>query len=91
VEDAAEVVQADVDALVLDQLEQAVALEREPDEAVDGIAEDRPEDGDDREDEDVRGRAGGEPAPGEPPPRPRGRGGGRERVLAPAQESPTTR
>jgi hypothetical protein len=91
VQDAPEVVQPDVDAVVLEQFEQLVALQRQPDEVVDRVAEDRGKYGDDRQDEQVRRGAVGQPLPAEPPPRPGGRGGGCERGLAPAQESPRTR
>jgi len=47
-EDGAEVVEPDVLAVVLNELEQAVPLERELDEVVDRVAEDRREDEDDR-------------------------------------------
>jgi hypothetical protein len=86
--DAAEVVEADVLAVVLDELEQPVLLERELDEVVDRVAEDRREDEDDRQKKEVRDRpAGDAPAGPPPPPRPCGGGGGGERGgLAPAQE-----
>jgi hypothetical protein len=77
VEDAGEVVQPDVRPVVQDELVEAVLLEREPDEVVDRVAEDRREDDDDRQDEQVRDGAAGESAASEPPPPRRGgRGGG---------------
>ncbi len=90
-EDAAEVREPDVDAVVRDELEQPVTLEREPNEVVDRVAEDRPDYRDDREDEEERNRSTREAAARQPPPRPDGRGGGSERGVAPAQERPTTR
>jgi len=48
VEDAAEVVEPDVDAVVPNQFEETEALERDPDEVVDRVREDRPEYEDDR-------------------------------------------
>jgi hypothetical protein len=48
VEDGAVVVQADRDAVVADQLRQTVPLQRESDEVVERIAEDRPDRRDDR-------------------------------------------
>ena len=47
-------VQADGVALVRDQLGEPVLLEREPDEAVERVPEDRREDDDHREDQEVR-------------------------------------
>jgi len=48
-EDAAKVFEPDVLTVVLDELEKAVPLERELDEVVDRVAEDRRQDEDDRE------------------------------------------
>jgi len=48
VEDAAEVAEPDVDAVVPNQLEEAEALQRDPNEVVDRVSEDRPEYEDDR-------------------------------------------
>jgi hypothetical protein len=48
VQDAAVVGQPDVLAGAVDQLEQLKALERDPDEVVDRVREDRAEDQDDR-------------------------------------------
>jgi hypothetical protein len=92
-EDGAEVVEPDVLAVLLDKLEQAVLLERELDEVVDRVAENRRQDEDDRQNEEVWDRpAGDTPAGQPPPPRPCGRGGGGERGgLAPAQERSTAR
>jgi hypothetical protein len=47
-EDGAEVVEPDVLPVVLNELEQPVLLERELDEVVDRVAEDRRQDEDDR-------------------------------------------
>jgi hypothetical protein len=92
-EDAAEVVEPDVLAGVLDELEEPVLLERELDEVVDRVAEDRRENEDDRQKKEVRDRPAGDAPTGQPPPpRPCGRGGGGERSgLAPAQERSTAR
>jgi len=56
-------VQTDVDAVVLNELEQPVALERQADEVVDRVPDDRAEDGDDREDQPVRSRPTPDTAP----------------------------
>jgi hypothetical protein len=48
VEHAAEVLEPDVYALMRDELRKPVLLEREPDEDVDRVAEDRRQRGDDR-------------------------------------------
>jgi len=75
VEDEAEVVEADVDAVVLDQLGEFVALERDPDEPVDRVGEDRGQNRDDRKDEEIGDRPAPNPAPGKrAPPRPPGGG-----------------
>ena len=50
------VVEADPDALALDQLGQPVLLERERDELVERVAEDRRDHDDDRQDQQVRNR-----------------------------------
>jgi hypothetical protein len=94
VEDAAVVVQPDADPVVLQQLEQPVLLEREPDEVVDRIAEDRPDDEDDRGEEEIRnGRAPDASAGDAPPPRPPGgvRGGGSQRGGKPFAQGATSR
>jgi len=91
-EDGAEVVEPDVLALLVNELEQPVFLERELDEEVDRVAEDRRQDEDDRQNEEVRDRPAGDTPADRPPPRPCDRGGGCERGgLAPAQERPTAR
>jgi hypothetical protein len=91
--DAAEVVEPDVLAVVLDELEQPVLLERELDQVVDRVAEDRREDEDDRQKKEVRNRSAGDAPAGQPPPRPcgGGGGGGERGGLAPAQERLTAR
>jgi hypothetical protein len=48
VEDAAEVAEPDVDAVMPNQLKEAEALKRDPDEVVDRVGEDGPEYEDDR-------------------------------------------
>ena len=60
VEDEREVVETDPLALALDQLEEAVLLERELDEVVERIGEDRPDDDDCRQQQPVRGRGTGD-------------------------------
>ena len=60
VQDRPEVREPDADALVPDQLEQAVLLEREPDEEVERVPEDQPDRDDDRRDQRVRD---GDPSP----------------------------
>ena len=90
VEDAAEVLQPDVGAGAVDQLEEAEPLERDPDEVVDRVGQDRPEHEDDRCDEEVRHRAAGDPAPAErTPPRPPdgGLGGGSQRGGGPIRSA----
>src|SRR5205085_4435513 len=74
VEHGAEVVQADPLTLVPDQLEEAVMLEREPDEEVERVGEDRADHGDRRREEQV---GPGEPGDGKttPPERECGSGG----------------
>jgi hypothetical protein len=80
VQDAAVVVQADGNPVVLQQLEQPVLLEREPDEVVDRIAEDRPDDEDDRREQEIRNGSARDPSAAETPPgRDCCRGGGSER------------
>jgi hypothetical protein len=79
VKDAAEVAEPDVGADAGCQVEKREVLERDPDEVVDRVGEDRREYEDDRCDEEIRNRAVGDPAPDErSPPRPRvgGLGGG---------------
>ncbi len=82
VENAAEVGQPDVRAGAVDEREQVEVLERDPDEVVDRIGQNRPEDEDDRRNEEVGDRAAEDPAPDErTPPRPPygGLGGGSQR------------
>jgi adenylate kinase len=62
--DCPEVVEPDVLAVVLNELEQAVLLEREPDEVVDRVPEDRRQDEDDGQNEEVRNRPAGDAAAG---------------------------
>ena len=83
VQDRAVVGEADRLALVLDQLEQPVLLEREPDEAVDRVAEHRADRHEHREDQPVGNRGAERAAPrrSATPPRPRGRGLGGDRYL----------
>jgi hypothetical protein len=92
VQGRAEVLQPDVLPVVLQKGKQVVLLQREPNEVVDRVAEDRPDDGDDGQDEQVRDAPAGDAAAREaPPPRCPGgdRGGGVERGgTAPAQELP---
>jgi hypothetical protein len=59
-EDAAEVVEPDVLAVVMNELEQPVPLERELDEVVDRVAKDRRQNEDDRQKEEVRDRPAGD-------------------------------
>ena len=75
-EDAGVVVDPDPAALVADQLEQAVLLEREDDDLVERVAEHERDHEQRRRDEHVRDAAGGYPPAQTPPPEPCGRGGG---------------
>src|SRR5205823_3454675 len=87
VEDAREVRPPDADALVRDQLREPVLLEREPEELVERVPEDRRKHGEHREDQEVRDRAATGSSPRErAPPRPRdGLGGGSHAGGLPAQ------
>ena len=78
-EDRGEVVQPDPLALVGDQLEEPVVLEREPAEEVDRVAEDRDDHDHGGQDQRIRDRGLGELRPPEtamPPERPWGCSGG---------------
>jgi hypothetical protein len=63
VEDRAEVGEPDIDAVMPDELGEPIALERDPDEAVDRIGEDRAEDDYDRGYEQIGSRAAANPFP----------------------------
>ena len=79
VQDGAVVREPDVDALVPDQLEEPVALQRELDQPVERVAEDHRDHDDDRRDQAVRhGPAAGPGPETASPPRPlmQGLGGG---------------
>jgi hypothetical protein len=89
VENAAEVAEPDVGADALGQLEEGELLERDPNEAVDRVRQDRAEDSNDRQDQQIRDRAVGDSAPDErSPPRPPdgGLGGGSQRCGGPTAQ-----
>jgi len=76
----------------MDEREQVEVLERDPDEVVDRVREDRAQYEDDREDEEIGNRAVGDAAPDErSPPRPPdgGLGGGSQRCGGPTAQLTT--